>query len=346
MKKREILFIFVALFIASHMMTGCYSTGPTTVGVRTVKFGFFTKRGVQKEVYEQGATYFFLPILNDWHLFDTRLQNLEMVADSRVGDRRHKDDLRFKTRDGNDVSVDITVSWKINPQKAPYLLQNVGRSIAEIKDRLVRPICRTFVRDVFNELSSEDFYVAAKRQSKAQKSLKKLNKLLGKEGIIVEAVIPRLYRFNRDYQRIIQERKLAEQKAEKYKSAARAAEENGRRKMRKAEGQVTQRIAKAWGEFKQKKYRADGAYIRMRGNAQALLAEAKAKARAILERNKALAGSGGQRLVQLKIADSLKGKKIILLPMNQKSGVGVQTLDMNQLMKAVISKSYNKGKRK
>lgn len=345
MKRKEIGLLFIALLFWGQWMSGCNSTGPTEVGVRTIKVGILSPKGVQKEVYAPGATYFFPPVLNDWHTFDTRLQNLEMVADHGKGDRQYADDLKFKTRDGNDISVDVTVAWRINPKLASRLLQYSGTSLRQVKDRLVRPTCRTFVRDVLNELSSEDFYRASKRRTKAEKARRVLREKLGKEGIIIEQVILKEYRFNKKYQDIIQARKLAEQQAEALKSEARAATERALRDFEKAQGAVRQMLAKALGHFAQKRYRADGSFIRLQQEARAILAETMARARAIAERNKALAGSGGRTLVMLRFAEALRGKKILLLPMGGASGVGVQTLNVNELMKGVLSKSYGRKRR-
>ena len=74
--------------------TGCvfYTTGETEVGVRTRKFSI-TGKGVEDRAYPPGSTHFFLPFINDWHTFDTKLQNLEMVFERARGDRRSRDDL-------------------------------------------------------------------------------------------------------------------------------------------------------------------------------------------------------------------------------------------------------------
>ena len=36
-------------------------------------------RGWRTRHMRPGSTYIFLPFINDWHTFDTKLQNLEMV---------------------------------------------------------------------------------------------------------------------------------------------------------------------------------------------------------------------------------------------------------------------------
>lgn len=79
------------------LLTGCvpHSTGSTEVGVRTVKLALFGKKGVEERVYAPGSTYCFLPFINDWHTFDTKLQNLEMTYDRGRGDRKSRDDRLF-----------------------------------------------------------------------------------------------------------------------------------------------------------------------------------------------------------------------------------------------------------
>ncbi len=122
--KKLILFI-----VAVFALAGCvpHSTDSTEVGVRTIKFSFFGKKGVEEKYYAPGSTYFFMPFINDWHTFDTKLQNLEMTFDANKGDRRTRDDLLFKTIDGNDISLDVIIVYKIDPEKAPYILQNVAK---------------------------------------------------------------------------------------------------------------------------------------------------------------------------------------------------------------------------
>ena len=96
-------------------LTACtpHHTSATEVGVR------FSKITGSVERADPGATYFFAPFVNDWQTFDISTQNLVMTARAAAGDRGSKDDLRFKTRDGNDIETDVTVRWRIDPTKAP-----------------------------------------------------------------------------------------------------------------------------------------------------------------------------------------------------------------------------------
>ncbi|MFL5361373.1 MAG: SPFH domain-containing protein [Myxococcales bacterium] len=150
------------------LVTGCtfHSTDSTEIGVLTRKltfFGVLGEPGIQPQTYPPGATYTFPAFITDWNVYNVALQNLEMVADKSRGDRGSRDDLEFKTHDGNDIAVDVTVAWRVNTAKAAYLLAHVGRTNLEVKDALVRPACRSIVRDVLNTMTSEEFYVSDKR---------------------------------------------------------------------------------------------------------------------------------------------------------------------------------------
>src|SRR5262245_48169655 len=113
--------------------SGCVtrSTDSTEVGVRTRKL---FSPGIEQRIYEPVATFFFLPFTSDWHTFDIKLQNLEMTVTSTRGDRTGDDSLVFKTIDGNDIHFNVTVAWRIDPKRVPYILQKVATSTAEVKE--------------------------------------------------------------------------------------------------------------------------------------------------------------------------------------------------------------------
>ena len=340
MKQLSCLIIFIMLLIG---LTGCvpHSTGETEVGVRTVKFAFFGKKGVEERVYAPGSTYFFLPFINDWHTFDTKLQNLEMTHDRSRGDRKSRDDLLFKTIDGNDISLDVIIAYRIDPQKAPFIVQFVADDDTQLRDKLVRTIARSKPRDIFGELKTEEFYVADRRERQSQRAKEILQDILGPMGIIVEKVLTKDYRFNPEYQKAIEDKKVADQRVEKNKSAQRAATEEYKRKLEEAKGEVNKMIANADGEYLRAKIEADVYFEKQELIAEAIKTEAIATAKGIQEMNNALAGSGGEALVKLRIAEAIQGKRIVLLPVSE-GGMNLKTTDINQLINTVGLKALSK----
>jgi regulator of protease activity HflC (stomatin/prohibitin superfamily) len=323
---------------------GCvsHSTGETEVGVLVCKIGLGCRhKGVQEELYPPGSTNFFAPFIRDFYTFDTKVQNLEMVADTRRGDRNTVDDLRFKTTDGNDISMDVTVAWTVDPKKVPSLLQNVGTSTNDIKERLVRPMARTLVRDVLNELDSESVYNSDKRFEKAEKARQVLTDALTPYGVIVSQVILHEHRFAPEYERVIHDRKLAEQRALQLASEAEAASQEALRNLETARGKVAADIATTEGALKQAQLAADATLYQQQQNADAIVAERSANAKAIQKRNEALRGSGGRAMVKLRIAEALAGKSIVLIPGGQ-SGLGLNKLDVNKLVESAAVQEETK----
>ncbi len=317
----------LAMFVVASMALSfsgcsCHSTGANEVGVLTRKVAPFGKKGVQEEPYPSGGTYFFVMGTTDWHRFETKLQNLRMVKESN-------DDVEFKTVDGNDISVDITVAWRVDPAKASFLLMKVGESTQDIQDRVVRPGARAYVRDALNKLKSEEFYEADRRFKAAEEGRVLLAAALNPEGVIVEQVILGEHRFNPEYEAVIRDKKLAEQNAEKLKSEALAAAEGSKRNFEAAKGQVAQKIAQVAGTLAQAKLAADASLVQSQNEAEAILIEARANAQAIEKRNAALAGAGGKTMVKLAIAEAMMGKRIVLVP---SKGANIQTLDVNQIV--------------
>jgi len=335
----------VAAILALAVMGGCmpHTTGETQVGVRTRKLGLISPKGVEEQVYAPGATYFFLPFINDWNVFDTKLQNLEMTFSKIRGDRRSQDDLVFKTIDGNDISLDVIIAYRIDASKAPYILQYVARDDVTLRDTIVRTVARSKPRDIFGELKTEAFYVAESRETQSNKAKDALQQILGPMGIIIEKVLTNDYRFNPEYTKAIEDKKVADQQVEKNKSAQHAATEEYKRKLEEAKGEVNKMVADADGQYLKDKIEADVYQEQQQLLAKAIQAEGIADAKGIQEMNNALAGSGGEVIVKLKIAEALQGKRIILLPVSE-GGMNLKTTDINRLIETLGVKSLAGGK--
>ena len=338
-------YIWFVLMLAMFTAAGCvpHTTGETEVGVRTRKIAFIGSKGVEDRVYAPGATYFFLPFINDWNVFDTKLQNLEMTYSQVRGDRKSRDDLVLKTIDGNDISLDVIIAYRIDANKAHHILQYVARDDKTLRDKIVRTVARSKPRDIFGELKTEAFYVADAREAQSGKAREALQKILGPMGIIVEKVLTNDYRFNPEYQKAIEDKKVADQQVEKNKSAQHAAREEYKRKLEEARGEVNKMVADADGQYLKDQIEADVYQEQQQLLAKAIQAEGIAEANGIQEMNNALAGSGGEAIVKLRIAEAIQGKRIILLPVSE-GGMNLKTTDINRLIETLGVKALSGGK--
>jgi regulator of protease activity HflC (stomatin/prohibitin superfamily) len=187
-------------------------------------------------------------------------------------------------------------------------------------------------RELFGALKTEDFYVANKRTEQAELVKKALNDLLNPSGVIVESVLPKDYRFNVAYQKAIEEKKIADQMAERFKSETKATVEEYLQKIQQAQGEVNKMIADVDGEYAKAKINVDAYYEQQQMIAKAIEAEGIAQAQGIEKLVDALNNSGGKTMVKLKLAEALKGKKIYLLPFSD-GGIDLKTTNVNDLLR-------------
>jgi regulator of protease activity HflC (stomatin/prohibitin superfamily) len=317
--------LIALLTVAALSLGACtpHTTEATEVGVR------FSKITRNMEIAQPGATYFFTPIINDWTTFDTSTQNLIMSAKVVEGDRREKDDLRFKTRDGNDIETDVNVRWRIDPTKAAHLWQIVAPTTELLKERLVRPQARAYVRDVLNRLDSEEYYNPDLRFAAASDATKMLAAQLAPHGVLVEQVILGDFSFKKDYQQLINRRKEAEKQAEKLEAEILATTEANKAMLQQKTAELTELLTRAQGELQQARAAAD-AYLGRKGQeAQAVIAERSAVAEGIRKERAALNGSAGDAYVSLQLIEALQKKEVRQIP---KMPNGNVIIDGNKLL--------------
>src|SRR5207237_3529653 len=180
-------------------------------------------------------------------------------------------------------------------------------------------------------MTSEEFYVSDKRFQKAEEARDKVSKVLGPEGVIVERVIMGEHHFHPEYEKVIHDKKLAEQHGERMVSEGHAAQQESLCNLETAKGQVNQKIATAAGQLAQVRLGADADFFRSQREAEAILAERRAHAKGVEKQNQAMSGAGGRTMVKLRVAEALSGKQLVFLPSGGKGG-GLQTVNLNELL--------------
>jgi len=305
---KKTLIALSAAAIATLAACTPHTTAATEVGVQ------FNKITRSTEVAQPGATYFFAPIINIWTVFDVSTQNLVMSRKAEGGDRLEKDDLRFKTRDGNDIETDVTIRWRIDPSQAAKIWEQSAPSTRTLKERVVRPQARTYVRDALNRLDSEEYYNPDLRFRAASEATKLLAAHLQPFGIIVEQVILGDFSFKPDYQTLINRRKEAEKNAEKLEAEILATLESNKANLQQKIAELTEQLTRSQGELEQAKKAADAYLVRRQQEAQAVIAEKTAVAEGVRKERAALNGSAGDAYVSLQLIDALQKKEIRQIP--------------------------------
>jgi len=311
-------------------LPACRSTTSTEVGVRTNLLGILEKRGEQ-EIYAPGGLYFVLPVVNSFSVLATSQQNLFMGADAHEGDRPVPDDITFKTKDGNNVYIDVNVMWRIDSQKAGFVVTHVGQSVDEVKERVVRPLSRSIVRDVFNEITSEEYYQVTVKNRVAAQAKDQLAAALAPFGVIVDMLQLHQHRFDPEYQEAINAQKQAEAdvqmlaEREKAMLVQKQSELEGRR------SEWNQKTEVARGEAGRVRNDADGYYQTQTNQAKAIVVAAQAEADGVRKEAAALSKLGGDAYVKIQVSKMFAEKRIFLVP-----GSNVSTLDVNSTLNFLL----------
>jgi regulator of protease activity HflC (stomatin/prohibitin superfamily) len=317
----------------AFLLTGCGTTSSTEVGVKTSMFGIFEGRGVQK-IYEPGGVYFFLPFVNTWNTLPISQQNLMMNANPGEGDRPVPDDITFKTKDGNNVYIDVNVMWRIDPKKAGYLISNVGQSVMEIKERLIRPISRSVIRDVFNEITSEEYYQVVVKNKMAARAKDELVKELSEHGIFVDMMQVQQHRFDSEYQAAINAQKQAEADVQTLKEQQKNMVVQKQSELEGKRSEWNKQLEDALGQAGKVRNEADGYYQTKTNQAKATVAVAQAEAEGVRKEAEALGKLGGDAYVKMQVAKQFAQKKILIVP-----GSNVSTMDVNQMVSFLLGRS-------
>ncbi len=321
---RALLGLLLLSSCASH------STTATEVGVRVNKLS-----GLDRTVYPPAGTYFFTPFINDWYTFSRETKRLEMKSGAKTAGAS-QDDLEFKTRDGNDVGVDVTVLYRIDEQQAVHVLEMVATGDEDLREKIVRPLARTIVRDALNTLTSEEIYTDRKFKA-GDTAQVQLNAALQPYGVICETITLGDHRFHANYQKAIVEKKVYDQNVNTNRSARQSTEKQWEAALEQVKGDVEQQIATEEGMALKAKLAADAFYFSKQKEAESILAEKTAQSKGVIEVNRAMASAGGRTSVKLQIAKALYGKRVVVLPSSGGSGQ-FQKLDVNELLKSVMAR--------
>ncbi|MFL5344049.1 MAG: SPFH domain-containing protein [Hyalangium sp.] len=323
---RSLVFLVLALACA-----GCESTSSTEVGVRTCLFGILEKRGEQ-QVYPPGGVYMVMPFVNSWATLPIYQQNLLMNANTDEGDRPVPDDITFKTKDGNNVHIDVNIMWRINPERAADVISRVGHSVDEIKERVIRPVSRATIRDVFNKITSEEYYHVDIKNRVAAEAREMLEKELQPFGILVDSMQVQQHRFDPEYQAAIDAQKQAEADVQTLLEQQKNIVVQKQSELQAKRAEWNQKLEDSRGQAGRIRNEAD-AYASKRSNAaKALLAQAKAESDATRKEAEALNKLGGDSYVKMQLARQFSGKHIILVPQSN-----VSTMNINQIMGMILN---------
>lgn len=316
------------LLIIGYTATNCATVyiGPAEVGVLQVFFG--GSAGIQKEPLATGI-HFVLSGYERAHKYPTALRVLDMSRSRKHGKNvRVTGPIRIQTSDGYQVTLDVTVLYRI---KDAYLVMTKIGPGKLYEDSLVIPRSDRVLRQTLGEPNSEQFYQGPKRIAEVDNAFKKLKPELAEKGIELVKLLVRNITYDRAYQSQIEQRKIQDQMVFKNRAEGAAARAEAHKRQIISQGQAAVKVEIEKGEREVAKILADANLERRKKAADGDLLVKTAMATGIQLENRALQGGGSGNLVGQKLADLLKGVRVIVVPST--GAGGTNPLDVGSVLR-------------
>jgi regulator of protease activity HflC (stomatin/prohibitin superfamily) len=185
---------------------------------------------VQSDILESGL-HVINPLL-DIKTLDVRTQNYTMSGIHDEGDKAGDDAIRILTADGLEVTIDLTVLFKVVPSDAPKILNETG---LDYNTKIIRPITRTAIRD--NAVYYDAVALYSSRRDEFQNRIyKTIEKSFRDRGIILEQLLVRNITLPASVKASIESKINAEQDAQKMQFVLQKEKQEAERKRVEAQG--------------------------------------------------------------------------------------------------------------
>jgi regulator of protease activity HflC (stomatin/prohibitin superfamily) len=164
--------------------------------------------------------------------FDIKTENYTMSGVQDEGSKQGDDAIRVLTADGLEVVIDLTVLYKVVPAEAPRLLKEVG---TDYRNVLVRPICRTKIRDNAVYYDAVALY-STKRDEFQAKIFSTIEANFKDRGLLLEQLLVRNITLPASVKASIESKINAEQDAQKMQFVLQKETQEAQRKRVEAQG--------------------------------------------------------------------------------------------------------------
>ena len=240
--------IFIAAFSLKNSNTqfSHFAGAVRIAGLGLIVLGFFTSCIKQVDAGEIGVKSLFGKVQDDVlysglnvvnpliqvDKMDVKTQNYTMSAVHNEGDVAGDDAIRALTADGLEVVIDLTVLYKVLSTEAPKIVRETG---LDYKEKIVRPITRTKIRDNAVYFTAVDLY-STRRDEFQAKIYKSIEESFKARGLVLEQLLVRNIALPAMVKTSIEEKIKAEQDAQKMEYVLQKEKQEAERKRVEAQG--------------------------------------------------------------------------------------------------------------
>jgi regulator of protease activity HflC (stomatin/prohibitin superfamily) len=212
------------IIVLSALISSVVQINPGEIGVQKL-FG-----KVSNNTLESGLNV--INPLVEVVVFDVRTQNYTMSGVQNEGEKSGDDAIRVLSADGLEVIIDLTVLYKVVPNEAPRILQEIG---TDYRNTIVRPICRTKIRDNAVYYDAVALY-SSKRDEFQTRIFTTIEKDFKSRGLVLEQLLVRNITLPESVKATIESKINAEQDAQKMTFVLQKEKQEAERKRVEAQG--------------------------------------------------------------------------------------------------------------
>jgi regulator of protease activity HflC (stomatin/prohibitin superfamily) len=217
--------IIGVVLIAIGILNSCFKQiDAGQIGVKSL-FG-----KIEDDILMSGLN--FINPLVEVKTIDTKTQNYTMSGIHDEGQKAGDDAIRVLTADGLEVTIDLTVLYRVVPSEAPRLLRETG---LDYNDKIVRPLTRTKIRDNAVYYDAVALY-SSKRDTFQMRIFNSIEKDFKSRGLILEQLLVRNITLPTSVKASIESKINAEQDAQKMQFVLQKEKQEAERKRVEAQG--------------------------------------------------------------------------------------------------------------
>jgi regulator of protease activity HflC (stomatin/prohibitin superfamily) len=214
----------IGIIIVGILMASIVQIEAGQVGVKSL-FG-----KVQTDVLKSGL-HMINPLMEVTRL-DIKTQNYTMSGVHDEGAKMSDDAIRVLTADGLEVTIDLTVLFRLTEADAPMLVRETGINYV---DKIVRPLTRTKIRDNSVYYDAISLY-SSKRDEFQNRIFKSIEADFIKRGLFLEQLLVRNITLPQSVKATIEGKINAEQEAQKMQFILQKEKQEAERKRVEAQG--------------------------------------------------------------------------------------------------------------
>lgn len=226
---------------------------------RGVVISALSPDGIRQDALQPGLR-FVIPFAEQVKTYPISRQTYTMSVAPQEGAIYGDDSIRARTKDGQEVFVDASVIYSIDPTKVVDLHIDWQD---RYQDEVVRPLARGIIRDLASQYGVEEI-VSTKRVEMEALVTAEMERKLGENELLLTDFILRDIHFSEEYAAAVEQKQIAEQQAQQAAFVVQQRKQEAEQARQTAQGQ------------------ADSAVIAAQGAAESRLIQAEAEKTALL----------------------------------------------------------------